>query len=102
MGIDIRDGAQLECINCGLCIDACNEVMEKVGRPRGLIAYDTDAAVAARKLRSEAATPSDPPRTLYYTRRPAHRQRLMIWGFSTARPGRARAARPESGIRAAA
>ncbi|MBU3970980.1 MAG: cytochrome c oxidase accessory protein CcoG, partial [Alphaproteobacteria bacterium] len=47
MGIDIRDGAQLECINCGLCIDACNEVMDKVGRPRGLIAYDTDAAVAA-------------------------------------------------------
>ena len=35
MGIDIRDGAQLECINCGLCIDACDEVMDKVGRPRG-------------------------------------------------------------------
>jgi cytochrome c oxidase accessory protein FixG len=40
-GIDIREGAQLECIQCALCIDACNEVMDKVGRPRGLIAYDT-------------------------------------------------------------
>ena len=41
MGIDIRDGPQLECITCALCIDACNEVMDKLGRPRGLVAYDT-------------------------------------------------------------
>lgn len=47
MGIDIRDGAQMERINCGLCIDACDEIMDKVGRPRG-IANDTDYAVAAR------------------------------------------------------
>jgi cytochrome c oxidase accessory protein FixG len=40
-GIDIRDGPQLECIQCALCIDACDEIMDKVGRPRGLIAYDT-------------------------------------------------------------
>ena len=40
-GIDIRDGQQLECISCALCIDACNEVMTRVGRPQGLIAYDT-------------------------------------------------------------
>ena len=40
-GIDIRNGSQLECIQCALCIDACNEIMDKVGRPRGLIAYDT-------------------------------------------------------------
>ncbi len=39
MGIDIRDGQQLECITCGLCIDACDEMMEKVGKPRGLIDY---------------------------------------------------------------
>ncbi|MCB1971870.1 MAG: cytochrome c oxidase accessory protein CcoG, partial [Geminicoccaceae bacterium] len=42
MGIDIRDGFQLECIGCGLCIDACNSVMEKVDRPRNLIAYDSE------------------------------------------------------------
>ncbi len=41
VGIDIRQGAQLECIQCALCIDACNNIMEKVGRPRNLIAYDT-------------------------------------------------------------
>ncbi|MEN3952523.1 cytochrome c oxidase accessory protein CcoG [Iodidimonas sp. SYSU 1G8] len=41
MGIDIRDGQQLECITCALCIDACDAVMDKVGRPRGLISYAT-------------------------------------------------------------
>ena len=39
MGIDIRDGQQLACITCALCIDACDEVMEKIGKPRGLIDY---------------------------------------------------------------
>ena len=39
MGIDIRNGQQLACITCGLCIDACNEMMDKIGRPRGLIGY---------------------------------------------------------------
>ena len=39
MGIDIRDGQQLACITCGLCIDACNDMMDKVGKPRGLIGY---------------------------------------------------------------
>ncbi len=39
MGIDIRNGQQLECITCGLCIDACDEMMDKIGKPRGLIAY---------------------------------------------------------------
>lgn len=41
MGIDIRDGNQLECITCALCIDACDNVMEKVGSPKGLISYST-------------------------------------------------------------
>ncbi|ETX15817.1 protein rdxA [Roseivivax halodurans JCM 10272] len=39
MGIDIRDGQQLACITCALCIDACDEVMGKIGKPRGLIDY---------------------------------------------------------------
>ncbi len=38
-GIDIRRGTQLECIGCTACIDACDEVMEKVNRPKGLIRY---------------------------------------------------------------
>lgn len=39
MGIDIRDGQQLGCITCALCIDACDEIMAKLGKPRGLIDY---------------------------------------------------------------
>ena len=46
MGIDIRDGNQLECINCALCIDACDAVMDKVGKPRGLINYTTSSLYA--------------------------------------------------------
>ena len=41
-GVDIREGSQLGCIQCGLCIDACDTVMAKVGRPARLIAYDND------------------------------------------------------------
>jgi len=48
MGIDIRDGAQLECIGCALCIDACDDIMDKISRPRGLIAYDTDDNITRR------------------------------------------------------
>src|SRR6218665_241665 len=44
-GIDIRNGQQLECINCTVCIDACDEVMEKVGMPKGLIRYATEAEI---------------------------------------------------------
>jgi cytochrome c oxidase accessory protein FixG len=40
-GIDIRDGQQMECITCALCIDACDAVMSKIGRPKGLISYST-------------------------------------------------------------
>ncbi len=40
-GIDIRHGLQLECIGCANCIDACDEIMDKVERPRGLIRYSS-------------------------------------------------------------
>lgn len=48
VGIDIRNGPQLECIQCALCIDACNEIMDKIDRPRGLIDYETLAMPDAR------------------------------------------------------
>ncbi|WP_246008362.1 cytochrome c oxidase accessory protein CcoG [Afifella aestuarii] len=60
MGIDIRDGQQLECITCALCIDACNNIMDKVNKPRGLISYSTlqdyqvHAAAAVSKGREVA------------------------------------------------
>ena len=41
MGIDIREGQQFECITCALCIDACDGVMARLGRPKGLISYAT-------------------------------------------------------------
>lgn len=41
-GIDIRNGLQLECVNCAQCIDACDSIMHKIGRPLGLIRYDTE------------------------------------------------------------
>jgi cytochrome c oxidase accessory protein FixG len=67
MGIDIRDGSQLECIQCALCIDACNEIMDKIDRPRGLIAYDTIARqeAGARGVRHEPIQLFR-PRTLLY------------------------------------
>ncbi|MDT8322602.1 MAG: cytochrome c oxidase accessory protein CcoG [Bacteroidota bacterium] len=45
-GIDIRNGTQLECINCTACIGACDNVMDKVGFPRGLIRYASYNAIA--------------------------------------------------------
>jgi cytochrome c oxidase accessory protein FixG len=82
MGIDIRDGAQLECINCGLCADACDEIMTKVGRPRGLIAYDTDAAVAARAGGKPAVYKLIRARTVYYAAALSLVSGLMLWGLT--------------------
>jgi cytochrome c oxidase accessory protein FixG len=45
-GIDIRKGLQYECIGCAACIDGCNQVMDKMGYPRGLIRYATQEALA--------------------------------------------------------
>lgn len=41
-GIDIRNGTQLECVNCTACIDECDDIMEKVGLPKGLIRYASE------------------------------------------------------------
>ncbi|HXZ49445.1 MAG TPA: cytochrome c oxidase accessory protein CcoG [Usitatibacter sp.] len=44
-GIDIRNGLQYECIGCAACIDGCDQVMEKMGYPKGLIRYSTENAL---------------------------------------------------------
>jgi polyferredoxin len=41
IGIDIREGPNFACINCGLCVDACDNVMETLSRPRGLIDFES-------------------------------------------------------------
>ena len=64
-GIDIRNGPQLECIQCALCIDACDEIMAKVERPRGLIAYDTESNLAAAG-RESVPIKLIRPRTILY------------------------------------
>jgi cytochrome c oxidase accessory protein FixG len=51
-GIDIRNGTQMECVGCTACIDACDSVMEKIGKPRGLIRYASENGIAnGEKLR---------------------------------------------------
>lgn len=67
MGIDIRDGQQLECITCALCIDACDTVMDRVGLPPGLISYDTLANAEAPPEAPRRPYQLVRPRTLIYT-----------------------------------
>jgi cytochrome c oxidase accessory protein FixG len=66
MGIDIRDGPQLECINCALCIDACDEVMTRINLPKGLIAYDSDENMVLRAAGRPARFPWLRARTAIY------------------------------------
>ncbi|MFM5932068.1 MAG: cytochrome c oxidase accessory protein CcoG [Novosphingobium sp.] len=74
-GIDIREGPQIGCITCALCIDACDRVMKDIGRPRGLIDYAT-LEDAEREKKGAAPTPHWKliwhPRTLVY---------LAIWSL---------------------
>jgi cytochrome c oxidase accessory protein FixG len=73
-GIDIRDGAQLGCITCSLCIDACDSAMASVGRPRGLIDYCT-------LVDAERETAGEPPRSALRTLlRPRTLIYFSIWG----------------------
>ncbi|WP_394842290.1 cytochrome c oxidase accessory protein CcoG [Pendulispora brunnea] len=50
-GIDIRQGPQLECIACTACIDACDDVMERLGRAPGLVRYDSTRGLAGARRR---------------------------------------------------
>jgi len=70
VGIDIREGQQLECITCALCIDACDDVMDKIGKPRGLIAYmalTDEAAEISGMARKSIWKHVLRPRTILYT-----------------------------------
>lgn len=74
VGIDIRDGAQFACITCALCIDACDEMMAKIDRPRGLIDY---ATLEDCKAEATGAAPVSVRRTLL---RPRTLVYFGIWG----------------------
>jgi cytochrome c oxidase accessory protein FixG len=66
-GIDIRKGLQYECIGCAACIDGCDQVMDRMGYPKGLIRYASENALAehfdARAMWRRMLR----PRTLIYT-----------------------------------
>jgi len=66
VGIDIRDGLQMQCIACGMCVDACNDIMDKVDLPRGLIRYDTINHQEERKQGLINKFRILRPRTFYY------------------------------------
>jgi polyferredoxin len=82
-GIDIRDGVQLECIGCGLCIDACNSVMEKLGRPKDLITYDTLANQERRARGESTRIRLLRPRTVLYTALLAVIAGIMLFTLAT-------------------
>jgi cytochrome c oxidase accessory protein FixG len=83
-GVDIREGSQLGCIQCGLCIDACDAVMRKIGRPERLIAYDTELAITARATGKPAPRfRFVRPRTLIYLALIAVAGGAMIYQLAT-------------------
>jgi cytochrome c oxidase accessory protein FixG len=66
-GIDIREGLQYMCIGCGACIDACDQVMEKIDYPKGLIRYTTERAIEDQESNQSAIRHILRPRVLVYT-----------------------------------
>jgi cytochrome c oxidase accessory protein FixG len=81
-GIDIRDGVQMECIGCALCIDACNTVMEKIGRPPDLITYDTERNQERRAQGLEPVVRLVRPRTVIYGLLFVVVAGLMLWSLA--------------------
>ena len=79
-GIDIRQGLQMECVGCTACIDACDDVMTRLHRPRGLIRYDSKNAFAGRVTRWLR------PRTLLYGVLLFIGASVATWALSTVRP----------------
>jgi cytochrome c oxidase accessory protein FixG len=66
-GIDIRNGLQYECIGCAACIDGCDQIMDKMGYPHGLIRYTTENVVKGKYSDSGILKHILRPRTIIYT-----------------------------------
>ena len=66
-GIDIRKGLQYECIGCGACADVCDEVMDKVGYPRGLVKYSTQNGMQQGWSTAQMLRRALRPRVLVYS-----------------------------------
>ncbi len=73
-GYDIRNGQDIQCITCALCIDACDSVMQQTGRPRGLIDYATLDDCEAERAGGE---PRPISKALFHTRTLIY---MGVWG----------------------
>jgi cytochrome c oxidase accessory protein FixG len=82
-GIDIRDGLQMDCVQCGLCVDACDTVMAKLGRPAGLIGYDTEANRRSRAAGKGRVSHVVRPRTVLYAALVAGIGGFMLYSLAT-------------------
>jgi len=85
-GIDIRKGLQYECIGCAACVDVCDQVMEKVGLPKGLVRYSTENAMAKHQGKQEILAHIIRPRILLYTFILVVITGLAIWFLTTRIP----------------
>jgi polyferredoxin len=72
---------QLECIQCALCIDACNEIMDRIERPRNLIAYDTFRNLDAASHHDRAPFRLIRPRTILYASLMGIVAAIMLWAW---------------------
>jgi len=79
-GIDIRQGLQIECIACAACVDACDEVMTKLERPKGLVRYDSQIGFAGGRTRWFR------PRIVIYALLLAVGASVATWAVSSVRP----------------
>lgn len=79
-GIDIRQGLQLECIGCAACIDACDEIMAKLDRPKGLVRYDSLNGLEGKKTKWVR------PRTILYSVLLLVGMTVATLAFSSVRP----------------
>ena len=79
-GIDIRQGLQMECIGCTACIDACDAVMTRLGRPEGLIRYDSQQGFAGKPTQWLRH------RTLLYLALFLVGTGVALWALSTVKP----------------
>jgi cytochrome c oxidase accessory protein FixG len=84
-GVDIRGGSNLGCIQCGLCIDACDAVMAKIGRPSRLIAYDTDLNIKRHQQGLPPVYKIVRARTVLYAVVIAVVSAVMLYAFVTRR-----------------
>jgi cytochrome c oxidase accessory protein FixG len=82
-GIDIRKGLQYECIGCAACVDVCDEVMDKMGYPRGLVRYSTENALAKHWSMKDILGHVIRPRIIVYMTILTLISAAWVWGLAT-------------------